>query len=241
VGASAGFNIKPAVLELGGSDAFVILAGADIQAAAQSAVQARMQNNGQSCIAAKRFIVEAPVADEFLSEFASRIRSLTVGDPMNRAVDLGPLARADLRDEVTDQVGRACLDGAKALVGGNSKAGPGWYYEPTLLTDVRRHTVAFTEEIFGPVASLIVARDVDHAVDLANESPFGLGGCVFTQDLELGERVARQLEVGCAFVNGMVKSDPRLPFGGIKESGYGRELSTAGIRSFINEKSVWIA
>jgi succinate-semialdehyde dehydrogenase/glutarate-semialdehyde dehydrogenase len=163
-----------------------------------------------------------------------------MGDPMKETTDLGPLAREDLREEVHDQVERSVEDGARLVTGGTPAGGEGFYYPPTVLADVQPGTVAFEEEIFGPVASLITADDADHAVELANRSPFGLGGAVFTQDLEKGEAVARRLEVGCAFVNGMVKSDPRLPFGGVKVSGYGRELAEFGIREFVNIKTVWV-
>ncbi|MFQ5568742.1 MAG: NAD-dependent succinate-semialdehyde dehydrogenase [Rhodothermales bacterium] len=240
VGGGAGTQLKPSVLELGGSDPFIVLADADLDRAAAVGVAARMQNNGQSCIAAKRFIIDEPVAEAFIDRFVERVEALTVGDPMDEATDLGPLARADLRDEVHDQVERALAGGATLRTGGHRLDGPGFYYAPTVLTDVAPGTVAFEEEIFGPVASMIVARDADHAVELANRSPFGLGGAVFTEDTSKGEQIALRLDVGCAFVNGMVKSDPRLPFGGIKESGYGRELSRVGIRAFVNVKTVWI-
>jgi succinate-semialdehyde dehydrogenase/glutarate-semialdehyde dehydrogenase len=240
VGGAAGKQIKPSVLELGGSDPFIVLADADLDAAVATAVTARLQNNGQSCIAAKRFIVERPGADAFLAAFVARVEALAVGDPMDEATDLGPLARADLRDDVHDQVQRACREGARLCTGGRKLEGPGFFYAPTVLSDVRPGTVAFEEEIFGPVASVLVADDVDHAVALANQTPFGLGGAVFTRDRARGEAVALRLEVGCAFVNGLVKSDPRLPFGGVKTSGYGRELSHFGLRAFVNVKTVWI-
>ena len=239
VGAAAGRAIKPSVLELGGSDPFIVLADADLDRAVEIGVKARMQNTGQSCIAAKRFIVEAPVFDAFAERYTERVAALRVGDPLGD-VDAGPLARADLRDEVHGQVQRALKEGATLLTGGEYLDGPGFFYAPTVLADVTPGTVAFTEEIFGPAASLVRARDVDHAVELANDSPFGLGGAVFTEDRAKGESVALRLEVGCAFVNEMVKSDPRLPFGGVKASGYGRELSGFGIRAFVNVKAVWV-
>jgi succinate-semialdehyde dehydrogenase/glutarate-semialdehyde dehydrogenase len=241
VGSAAGRAIKPSVLELGGSDPFVVLADADVEAAARTAVTARMQNNGQSCIAAKRFIVERPVLDAFTAAFCDGVRRLSVGDPMDPSTDVGPLARGDLLDEVADQVDRAVKGGAEVLVGGRRGEGPGFFYEPTVLGAVDEGSVAFREEIFGPVASVIVAEDADDALRLANRTPFGLGGAVFTADPARGERFARGMQVGCAFVNGMVKSDPRLPFGGIRESGYGRELAGFGIRAFVNAKSIWIA
>jgi succinate-semialdehyde dehydrogenase/glutarate-semialdehyde dehydrogenase len=199
-----------------------------------------MQNNGQSCIAAKRFIVEAPVAGDFTERLVRQVEALTVGDPEDDRTDVGPMARADLRDAVHDQVERAIREGALAATGGHTLDRDGFYYAPTVLTDVEPGTVAFEEEIFGPVASVVVADDTEHAVALANDTRFGLGGSVFTEDREKGEQVARALEVGCAFVNEMTKSDPRLPFGGIKDSGYGRELSRHGIREFVNAKTVWI-
>ena len=240
VGGAAGKAIKPSVLELGGSDPFIVLADAELDTALDTGVTARMQNNAQSCIAAKRFILEAPVYDAFVEGFTERMNQLTVGDPMAEDTDVGPLARADLRDEVHDQVQRAVADGATLQTGGHALDGPGYFYAPTVLVDVTPGTVAFEEEIFGPVAAIVKADDVNHAVQLANDTPFGLGGAVFTTDLEQGEAVALRLECGCAFVNGMVKSDPRLPFGGIKTSGYGRELSRFGLQAFVNVKTVWI-
>lgn len=240
VGGAAGNALKPSVLELGGSDAFLVLADADLDHAAEVAVQARTQNNGQSCIAAKRFIVERPVLEAFTERFVARMEALTVGDPMDPETQVGPLARRDLRDEVHDQVVRAVAEGAEVRTGGTMPDGPGAFYPPTVLTGVREGTVAFDEEIFGPVASVIAADDADDAVRLANASRFGLGGAVFTGDVAKGERVALALECGSAFVNGMVRSDPRLPFGGVKASGYGRELAADGLRAFCNVKTVWI-
>lgn len=241
IGAAAGKRIKPSVLELGGSDPFIVLADADLERAVEVGVWARMQNNAQSCIAAKRFIVEEPVWDEFSRRFAERVEGLRIGDPMDKDVEIGPLAREDLRDDIHDQVQRSVQDGAEIITGGEMLDREGFFYAPTVLAGVEPGTVAFTEEIFGPVASLIRARDADHAVELANDTMFGLGGAVFTRDRARGEEIALRLEVGCAFVNEMVKSDPRLPFGGVKESGYGRELSHFGIREFVNVKTVWIA
>ena len=240
VGGAAGKAIKPSVLELGGSDPFIVLADADLEKAVETGVQARMQNNAQSCIAAKRFIVEESVLKAFTERFVDEMEKLTIGDPMDEATDVGPMARGDLRDEVHEQVQRSLEDGARLLTGGEKLDRTGYYYRPTVLADVRPGMVAFEEEIFGPVASVIAARDADHAVELANQSPFGLGGAVFTEDRARGESVALRLDVGCAFVNGMVKSDPRLPFGGVKASGYGRELSHFGLREFVNVKTVWI-
>jgi succinate-semialdehyde dehydrogenase/glutarate-semialdehyde dehydrogenase len=240
VAQQAAAQVKPTVLELGGSDPFIVCDDADLDAAVSVGCTARMQNNGQSCIAAKRFIVERSVADDFTERFIEQVESLNVGDPTDPHTDIGPMARKDLRDEVHDQVKRAIGDGAVAAAGGHTLELDGFYYAPTVLTDVMPGTVAFEEEIFGPVASVVVADDAEHAVALANDTRFGLGGSVFTEDRTKGEQVARELEVGCAFVNEMTKSDPRLPFGGIKDSGYGRELSHHGIREFVNTKTVWI-
>ena len=241
VGGAAGKALKPSVLELGGSDAFIVLADADLEAAAEMAVKARVQNNGQSCIAAKRFIVEEKVLEAFTRRFVERMEALVVGDPMDETTAVGPIARADLRDEIHDQVTRAVAEGAEVLTGGRKLQGTGYYYAPTVLTGVREGTVAFEEEIFGPVAAVVAARDADDAVRLANASRYGLGGAVFTRDLHKGEKVARALHAGCAFVNAMVKSDPRVPFGGVGDSGYGRELGAHGIRAFTNVKTVWVA
>jgi succinate-semialdehyde dehydrogenase/glutarate-semialdehyde dehydrogenase len=240
VARQAAAQVKPTVLELGGSDPFIVCADADLEAAASVGCTARMQNNGQSCIAAKRFVVEAPVADAFTERLIEEVEALRVGDPQARRTDVGPMARADLREGVHDQVERAVGEGAVAAVGGHTLEREGFYYAPTVLTDVEPGTVAFEEEIFGPVASVVVADDADHALRLANDTRFGLGGSIFTEDREKGERMARGLEAGCAFVNEMTKSDPRLPFGGIKDSGYGRELSRHGIREFVNAKTVWV-
>ena len=241
VAQQAAAHVTPTVLELGGSDPFIVCADADLDAAAETGCTARMQNNGQSCIAAKRFIVERPVLDDFTDRLIEEVEALTIGDPMNDRTDLGPMARADLRDGVHDQVERAIGQGAVALTGGHTMDREGFFYRPTVLSDVEPSTVAFEEEIFGPVASIVAAKNVDHAVELANNSRFGLGASVFTEDRDKGERIARRLEVGCAFVNEMTKSDPRLPFGGVKDSGYGRELSHHGIHEFVNAKTVWVA
>ena len=240
VGEQAGAQIKPSVLELGGSDPFIVLADADLHRAAEVGLAARMQNNGQSCIAAKRFIVERPAAEVFLEAFVAGAEALIVGNPMDEATTLGPMARNDLRETLHDQVKRTLAQGATLATGGHPLDGPGFFYAPTVLTHVEPGTVAFEEELFGPVASVTLADDADHAVALANASAFGLGGVVFTEDRARGEALALRLEVGCAFVNGLVKSDPRLPFGGIKTSGYGRELSHHGIHAFVNTKTVWI-
>ncbi len=240
VAAAAGQALKPSLLELGGSDAFVVLTSADLDTAAQAAVQSRMQNNGQSCIAAKRWIVVDAVYDAFLERVTRRIHSLVVGDPMDEHTDIGPLARVDLRDEVHDQVQRAVAGGAAIAMGGHVPDRPGAWYPPTLLTGVDEESVVFKEEVFGPVAALIRAADTDDAVRLANASRFGLGSAVFA-NREEGEAIAHRLRAGASFVNGMVASDPRLPFGGLGDSGYGRELGADGIRAFCNRKTVWIA
>ena len=240
VGRAAGEAIKPAVLELGGSDAFIVLADANLERAVETGVRARVQNNGESCIAAKRFILEKPIAGAFTGRFVAAMEALEVGDPMDEATDIGPLARADLRDEVHDQVVRAVKGGAEILCGASVPRGPGFFYPPTVLANVQEGSVAFEEEIFGPVASLIIAEDADDAVRLANASRFGLGGAVFTEDRNKGKAIARRLEVGCAFVNEMTKSHPNLPFGGVKDSGHGRELARHGMMAFVNAKTIWI-
>ena len=236
----AAAHVKPTVLELGGSDPFIVCADADLEAAVETGCRARMQNNGQSCIAAKRFIVEEPIADAFTDAFVERVEALSVGDPEDELTDVGPMAREDLRDTLHDQVERAIGDGAVALTGGHPLHRDGFFYAPTVLSHVEPGTVAFEEELFGPVASIVVADDTEHAIALANDTRFGLGGSVWTNDLAKGEHMARRLEVGCAFVNSLTKSDPRMPFGGIKDSGYGRELSHHGIREFVNAKTVWV-
>ncbi len=240
VAAAAGAAIKKSVLELGGSDAFIVLADADLEATVDGAVSARFQNSGQSCIAAKRFIVVPEVAEDFVARLRGRIAALQVGDPLDNATAVGPLARADLRDQLHQQVRRSVTAGAKLLHGGNALPGSGFFYAPTLLDSVAPGMPAFDEELFGPVAAIVRARDETEVLRLANLTRFGLGGSVWTRDLARGERLAGQLDCGVAFVNGMVKSDPRLPFGGIKASGYGRELSLLGIREFVNAKTVWI-
>ena len=237
----AGRELKKTVLELGGSDPFIVLADADLVAAARTAADARLVNSGQSCIAAKRFIVVEPVADQFISRFVEELRARRMGDPTARETQVGPQARIDLRDALHRQVEESVKRGAKRLLGGEVPSGKGAFYPPTLLAAVDRGMPAFDEETFGPVAAVIRAKDEADAVRLANDSMFGLAASLWTQDRARAERLAAQIEAGSVFVNGLVKSDPRLPFGGIKRSGYGRELSEYGIREFVNIKSVWIA
>ncbi|MBN8858541.1 MAG: NAD-dependent succinate-semialdehyde dehydrogenase [Sphingobacteriales bacterium] len=243
VAAEAGRLLKKTVLELGGSDPYIILADADLEQAAETCVYSRLINNGQSCIAAKRFIVVSSVEEEFTALFKEKMMQRKTGDPFDAAIDLGPMARADLRDELHRQVQDNIAAGAKCILGGKipSFEGEHAFYEPTILTGVKKGMPAYSEEIFGPVASIISATDTDDAVRLANDTFFGLGGAVFTKDLPLGEEIARnRLQAGSCFVNTFVKSDPRLPFGGINQSGYGRELGLFGIREFVNIKTVYI-
>jgi succinate-semialdehyde dehydrogenase/glutarate-semialdehyde dehydrogenase len=240
VAASAGRMLKKTVLELGGSDPFIVLADADLEQAARVGVLARCLNSGQSCIAAKRFIVEEAVYPRFLELFAAEMAKMVVGDPLAEATRVGPLARRDLVDELHAQVTDAVARGAVAILGGNPMESRGYYYPPTILTGVLPGMRAYHEELFGPVAAVLAAQDADHAVALANDTPFGLGASVWTGDTVKGAAIAARIEAGAVFVNGMVKSDPRLPFGGIKESGYGRELSGFGIREFVNIQTVWI-
>ena len=241
VAEAAGRALKKTVLELGGSDPFIVLADADLDAAARIAVDARFQNAGQSCIAAKRFIVEDRVASEFEERFAARIRDLVVGDPRHDATKIGPLAKADLVDTLDAQVRSSIAKGATVIAGGHALEGAGYFYAPTLLTDIKPDMAVFTEETFGPAAALIRANDAEHAIVLANDSRFGLGANLWTGDIDKAQQYARRIESGSVFINGMVASDPRLPFGGVKRSGYGRELSDFGIREFVNIKTVWIA
>ncbi len=239
--AVAASQVKKTVLELGGSDPYLVLDDADIDLAATTCANARLLNSGQSCIAAKRFIVMHEVAEAFTERFLARMRAAVVGDPLDAHTEVGPLARRDLREELHDQVQRTVAAGATIALGGSVPDGPGNFYPPTVLTEVRPDMPAAREELFGPVASITVARNEEEAIEFANAGPFGLGAAVFTADLERGERIAAErIDAGSCFVNGAVKSDPRLPFGGIKESGYGRELSRYGILEFVNTKTVWI-
>jgi succinate-semialdehyde dehydrogenase / glutarate-semialdehyde dehydrogenase len=238
VASAAGRHLKKQVLELGGSDPFIVLAEADLEGAVTMAVRARNQNNGQSCIAAKRFIVEEPVADQFTDRFATAVQALHVGDPMQRDTNVGPLAREDLREALSSQVEKSVSSGAHAVVGGTSLNGKGYFYAPTVLDGVRESMPAFREETFGPVAAVIRARDAQDAVRLANDTEYGLGAALWSRDVERAKELARQIEAGNVFINGMVASDPRIPFGGIKRSGYGRELGTYGIKEFVNIQTI---
>jgi succinate-semialdehyde dehydrogenase/glutarate-semialdehyde dehydrogenase len=240
VASEAGAVLKKTVLELGGSDPYLILEDADLETAADTCVTSRLINGGQSCIAAKRFIVVQPLKKDFEELFVRKMQSKKMGSPMER-VDLGPQARADLRDDLHRQVAESIQKGARLLLGGKVPEGPGAFYPPTVLTDVRKGMAAYDEELFGPVAAIIAAEDEEDAIRIANDSVFGLGAAVFTKDIARGERIAAErIEAGACFVNAFVKSDPRLPFGGIKESGYGRELSTFGIHEFVNIKTVYV-
>lgn len=241
VGESAGRNIKKVVLELGGSDPFIVMKSADLQKAAQTAVTARTINNGQSCIAAKRFIVQEEIADEFERLFVEGIAKLRVGNPLEPDTDIGPLARPEFVDDLHRQVTESVEKGAIVLAGGNRMEGDGYFYEPTVLGNVRPGMPAYQEETFGPVAAVIRVRDMDEAIRVANDTRFGLGSSAWTADAGEQERFATEIEAGSVFINGMVKSDPRLPFGGIKASGVGRELAEFGIREFVNIKTIWIA
>jgi succinate-semialdehyde dehydrogenase / glutarate-semialdehyde dehydrogenase len=242
VARKAGEMLKKTVLELGGSDAYLVLDDADVELAATVSVKGRMVNSGQSCIAAKRFIVVESVRKRFEELFTARMRAVKMGDPLDETVQIGPQARHDLRDALHEQVKASVARGARLLCGGEIPAGKGAYYPPTVLTDVVPGMPAYEEELFGPVAAVIPVKDEAAGIAAANDSAFGLGGGVFTRDLARGERLAEAaIEAGCVFVNEAVRSDPRLPFGGIKESGYGRELSSYGIREFVNIKTVFIA
>jgi succinate-semialdehyde dehydrogenase/glutarate-semialdehyde dehydrogenase len=240
VASNAGKAIKKTVMELGGSDPFIVMPSADLDAAVKTAVNARAINNGQSCIAAKRFIVHEAIADRFTDRFVARMKELVVGDPMDEHTDVGPLAMPQIRDDLDGQVKRSVAAGARLLLGGKARDGKGWYYEPTVLVDVATDSPAFREETFGPLAAIIRARDLDHAIELANDSRFGLGAAAWTRDEGEIARFARDIQSGQVFINGMVASDPRFPFGGVKKSGYGRELGVFGLHEFVNIKTVRI-
>jgi succinate-semialdehyde dehydrogenase/glutarate-semialdehyde dehydrogenase len=241
VAEKAGSLLKKTVLELGGSDAYVILADADLEKAAEICVNSRMINGGQSCIAAKRFVVVKSVEKEFTRLFMKKMKAKIMGDPLDVHTDIGPQARVDLRYDLHKQVKKSIKKGAKCILGGEIPKGDNAYYPPTILTKVKKGMPAYDEELFGPVAAIISAKDEADAIRIANDSIFGLGSAVFTGDKTKGEHIAAtQLEAGSCFVNTLVKSDPRLPFGGIKESGYGRELGMFGIHEFVNVKTVWV-
>jgi len=239
IASHAGQALKKQVLELGGSDPFIVLADADVATAATVAVKARFQNTGQSCIAAKRFIVEASVADRFVDAFMAATRQLVVGDPFVATSTQGAMARTSLRDELHAQVQASLAEGARLLTGGSPVAGPGAFYEPTVFDNVTPHMTVACQETFGPAAAILRVQDADEAVRVANGTPFGLGAALWTSDLDRAARLTRHIEAGAVFVNGMVASDPRLPFGGTKESGYGRELGLLGLHEFCNIKTVW--
>jgi succinate-semialdehyde dehydrogenase / glutarate-semialdehyde dehydrogenase len=240
VAALAGQHLKKCVLELGGSDPFIVLHDADMELVVETAVASRFLNSGQSCIAAKRFILVPQIADEFLRRFKTRVEALTLGDPMDDVTQVGPLARADLRDALQRQVTESIAQGAVALTGCEPDERAGFYYRPSILDRVTPQTRAYHEELFGPVAIVIRAADETDALRIANETRFGLGSSIWSRDAARAEHLAARIQAGCSFVNGMVKSDPRLPFGGVKASGFGRELSRQGMLEFVNAKTVWI-
>ncbi len=240
VASAAGRVIKKSVLELGGSDPFIVMPSANLDAALSTAVKARTINNGQSCIAAKRFIVAESIADEFERRYVAAFRALTVGDPMDPATDIGPLANENQVLTISDQVTRSVAAGARLLIGGKRLDRPGFWFEPTVLTGVTPESPAYRDEVFGPVAILFRVASVDEAIRLANDSPFGLGASAWTNDAAERRRFVDEIEAGMVFINAMVASDPRVPFGGVKQSGYGRELSRLGIHEFVNAKTVWV-
>jgi len=240
VASAAGKALKKTVLELGGSDPFVVMPSADLNEAVATAVTARTINNGQSCIAAKRFIIAEEIANEFQDRFVKAMEGLTVGNPMDDQVQVGPLATDQILTDLEEQVRKTVELGARVLTGGKRLARPGYFYTPTVLTGIAEDSPAYREELFGPVASLFRARDIDEAIRIANDTSFGLGASAWTTDQAEQAHFIEEIEAGCVFINGMVASDPRLPFGGVKRSGYGRELSIQGIREFVNIKTVWV-
>ena len=237
----AGSNLKKVVLELGGSDPFIVLKDADIEKAAKTGAKARMINNGQSCIAAKRFVVDESVSEEFLKIFKNEMEALVIGDPVDDKNDYGPMAREDLLQELHEQVEKSVEKGAKLILGGKRLYDKGAFYAPTILSDVKPGMPAYEEELFGPVAVILVAKDEEEAIEIANDSRFGLGGSLWSKDIKRAEKVARKIETGSVYINQLMASHPAVPFGGIKKSGYGRELSHLGITEFVNQKTVWIA
>jgi succinate-semialdehyde dehydrogenase / glutarate-semialdehyde dehydrogenase len=240
VGAGAAKRVKKVVLELGGSDPFIVMPSASLVEAVEAAVKARTLNNGQSCIAAKRFIVAEEIADMFETDFVERMKGLKVGDPFDEKTDVGPLATADAVTSLHADVERSISAGARVLAGGKPAAGEGFFYQPTVLTDIPKGSPAYSEELFGPVASIFRVKNIDEAIHIANDTRFGLGACAWTNNASEQDRFINELEAGMVFINQMVASDPRVPFGGVKRSGYGRELSTNGIREFTNVKTVWV-
>jgi succinate-semialdehyde dehydrogenase/glutarate-semialdehyde dehydrogenase len=240
VASVAGKALKPSVMELGGSDPFIVFADANLEEAAKIGAFSRCINSGQTCISAKRFLVQEEILNGFLADFVEAMNNRTMGDPMKQDTILGPMARRDLRDGLADQVRRSLAMGAKILCGGETPSGRGFYYPPTVLIDVPADSPAATEELFGPVAVVIPFKSEADAVRIANETPFGLGAALWTADRERMARMIPRIEAGAVFVNGFVKSDPRLPFGGIKRSGYGRELAREGMLEFMNQKTVWV-
>ena len=240
VASQAGKALKRQVLELGGSDPFIVLADANVEEAARVAVKARFTNNGQSCVNAKRFIVDASIADHFVAAFAEGIRALNVGDPLDEETTVGPMARHNLRDALHEQVEKTLSEGAELVLGGEAFPGEGAFYAPTLLDHVKPGSTAFTEETFGPVAAVTRVISTEEAIRLANQTEFGLGAAIWTSDVSAARDLAREIDAGAVFINGMVASDARLPFGGIKASGYGRELGALGMREFMNAKTIWI-
>ncbi|KSU66681.1 NAD-dependent succinate-semialdehyde dehydrogenase [Arthrobacter sp. NIO-1057] len=240
VASQAGHALKKQVLELGGSDPFIVLADANIEQAAETAVKARFTNNGQSCVNAKRFIVHQDIADQFVDAFAAKVEALAIGDPTDDNTQIGPMARGNLRQELDAQVQATIAAGATVRTGGYAIQGPGFYYAPTVLDHVTPGQVAFDEETFGPVAAVIRVSSTQEAIELANQTEFGLAASVWSTDTDAARNVASQIDAGAVFINGMVASDPRLPFGGIKRSGYGRELGSYGIREFTNMKTLWV-
>ena len=241
VASAAAQEIKKAVLELGGSDAFIVMPSADLTEALSTAVKARTINTGQSCIAAKRFIIADEIYERFLEQFVDRMRSLEIGDPMDPQTELGPLATEQILNGVHDQVQKTIAAGAKLLTGGNRVHGPGFFYEPTVLVDIPKESPAYGEEVFGPVAAVFRVRNTDDAIEIANDTVFGLGSSAWTNDRKEQKLFVSELDSGMVFINAMVASDPRLPFGGVKRSGFGRELGAAGIREFTNTKTIWIS
>jgi len=241
VAAQAGKHLKKSVLELGGSDPYIVLKDAEFNISCKTGVCSRFLNAGQVCISAKRFIVEEKVLDQFVNEQKRLLESMVLGDPMKEDTEMGPMARLDLLENIEDQVNLSVKMGAEILCGGKRRDDHSLFYEPTLITNVKKGMPVFDEETFGPVSVVIPAKDPEDAVRIANDTPYGLGASLWTQDLELAEKLASKIEAGAVFINGMTKSDPRLPFGGTKRSGYGRELAYPGIREFVNQKTVWIA